>query len=502
MPLQTLVDKVAHRPENTISAIFYDSLNRQIITGSNKIEVWPLYSNSKHLTSKGQDVTLISVLYNPLFGHIVSGNQAGTITIWSPLSGEKIFEYLKCHGDLELTAMCFDKSMRRLITGCRDKAIKMWNYNNGQLLRTMMKSNAAEISQMEYIEMGESRYLVAVGWDRKVTVFSDELLESHPIRVLNSQSSPTLAGHGDDINSLSHMEPNLLATSSADGIILIWNMDTGFMKKSMTEPTLELKSREERSVEKVLFINRGKRLSGAVYPLLSCHSDGFLRVWNVHQGKMLLEYNAKQSIGEGLVTLSRNEAANLLLVGGSYGHLNIMDLTSILGGTLDKQTLILRWRAHLTAIVSAVFVQDHSQIITGAAEGAIRLWNHKGEHFGTFGDQPYGFKDSMLGQLPRDLKHEDECNAKELIQQEKQQLEVIVPVATESRIDLFESTLISKDIQRIPKAFFTFESDSFLGKVANTPLKVDFASIYHSLPIQSLDDTIYISKAPELFGKD
>ena len=42
--LQTVYDRIAHRPDNIITSIYYDSYNRQIITGSDKIESWPVLS--------------------------------------------------------------------------------------------------------------------------------------------------------------------------------------------------------------------------------------------------------------------------------------------------------------------------------------------------------------------------------------------------------------------------------------------------------------------------
>jgi WD40 repeat protein len=40
--LQTVVDTIPHRPENIISSIFYDSSYRKLITGSDKLETWPV----------------------------------------------------------------------------------------------------------------------------------------------------------------------------------------------------------------------------------------------------------------------------------------------------------------------------------------------------------------------------------------------------------------------------------------------------------------------------
>jgi WD40 repeat protein len=44
--LQTMIDKMAHRPENIISSIFFDSHNRRILTGSANVEIWPVIEYS------------------------------------------------------------------------------------------------------------------------------------------------------------------------------------------------------------------------------------------------------------------------------------------------------------------------------------------------------------------------------------------------------------------------------------------------------------------------
>jgi WD40 repeat protein len=35
-----------------------------------------------------------------------------------------------------VTALSFDKNERRLVTAANDACIRMWNFNNGSLLRT------------------------------------------------------------------------------------------------------------------------------------------------------------------------------------------------------------------------------------------------------------------------------------------------------------------------------------------------------------------------------
>jgi WD40 repeat protein len=104
------------------------------------------------VVTRSHEGPVISAMFNTSFNQLVSASQDGTVTIWDPTSGNKIFQFVEAHGKLELTAVCFDKSGRRLITGSRDGVVKMWNYNNGQILNKMLKNNDMEVTDIIYFE--------------------------------------------------------------------------------------------------------------------------------------------------------------------------------------------------------------------------------------------------------------------------------------------------------------------------------------------------------------
>ncbi len=90
----------------------------------------------------------------------------------------------------------------------------MWNFNNGQIIRQMVKDNDLEVSGIEYVEMvnegairqiaftkkyqfqGTNKYVAVVGWDRKITIFLDDgdNFESEPVRILNGAGTSVIKG--------------------------------------------------------------------------------------------------------------------------------------------------------------------------------------------------------------------------------------------------------------------------------------------------------------------
>ena len=65
--------------------------------------------------------------------------------MWDVDTGEKTIQFSQCHGNVEITAMAFDPSGRRLITGGRDGSIKLWNFNNGACLSILETRYEAEV---------------------------------------------------------------------------------------------------------------------------------------------------------------------------------------------------------------------------------------------------------------------------------------------------------------------------------------------------------------------
>jgi WD40 repeat protein len=146
--------------------------------------------------------------------------------------------------------MCFDGSGRRLLTASTDGVIKIWNFNNGQLLRKCIKNNTAEVSTVLFAEVQSNKYIIAGGWDHKISVFLDdpEEFECSPIREI----SDIHRGHREDILCIAFAPPSLISTGGIDGVIVSWNIESGTWRCNMRDPFLEYKSLENKSVEQVL----------------------------------------------------------------------------------------------------------------------------------------------------------------------------------------------------------------------------------------------------------
>lgn len=103
--------------------------------------------HGKGVLAMSHEVPITAVLYNTLFGQVVSADEVSTVTVWNVASGQKMFQFHNAHGDHKISGMCFDGSLRRLVTGGHDGVCAVWNFNNGQKLRVLRRSRSPAAEQ-------------------------------------------------------------------------------------------------------------------------------------------------------------------------------------------------------------------------------------------------------------------------------------------------------------------------------------------------------------------
>jgi WD40 repeat protein len=112
-------------------------------------------------------------LFSPLF--FLNLLHLQTVKLWDLETGKDIFEYNNAHDDSAITCMTFDETNRRLVTAGRDGTCKLWNFNNGHCLKILHNGEGQEITDVKYTRIHNNKFIVCVGWDRKINIFDDDL---------------------------------------------------------------------------------------------------------------------------------------------------------------------------------------------------------------------------------------------------------------------------------------------------------------------------------------
>jgi WD40 repeat protein len=165
----------------------------------------------------GPQPWVLSLATPPTFAtQAVSGDHAGTVSVWHVGSGKLRFRFYNAHKEHAITAMDFDAARRRLITGSDSGEVKVgrgrgvevqgkgagfgerdgrqeeqhcsllpplpcsslsrlqvWNFSSGACLSTLKTRGAEEVTSVVAVRGALMRHFLVAGWDRRVTYFDD-----------------------------------------------------------------------------------------------------------------------------------------------------------------------------------------------------------------------------------------------------------------------------------------------------------------------------------------
>lgn len=368
--LQTIQDKASYRPEDRLSAIVYDPVRSQLLTASTSLRPWPMVKVAKRSVERGHEHPLCAALYNTNFHQVVSGDESAQVCVWDVETGDMVFHFTDLHSS-KMSAMAFDEAGRRLITGGNDGTVRVWNFSNGQCLKELRNEGSSEVSSINFIVEGQSKLIVAGGWNRKVVVWRDDATSSSAF----IEADRCMSGHQEDILSIAFSSEggsNLLATSGYDGRVLVWNMDSGVVKFTLSIPGVSTMEVDQRAIYKLVFLDRRAQA------LCGSGADGYLRFWNVKEGESVWVQHAQHADGEAVVALATDPANRCLFTGDSAGFLKVWDISNFVNVGGIEQSRNVRslhyWRAHCGTIASLDFVEKHNLILSASSDAHVKLW--------------------------------------------------------------------------------------------------------------------------------
>jgi WD40 repeat protein len=147
----------------------------------------------------------------------IASNEMSNMFVNAPLISPQIIIpiinkiRLKGHSDT-VHAVCYMKNSNRIITGSRDKTIKIWNIENGDCLTTLM-GHSNMISSLILIS---DTKLASAGWDNLIKIW--DLNTNKCIR--------TYKGHDKWVECLCLFKNLQLISGSFDNTIKIWDLNS------------------------------------------------------------------------------------------------------------------------------------------------------------------------------------------------------------------------------------------------------------------------------------
>jgi WD40 repeat protein len=208
--------------------------------------------------SNGQQTGLIGAHAGPVTslafhsnGQVLSASADGSIKLWQQPSGGKLLAHPS-----QVTSAALSPDGSRLLTGCSDKQVRLWNLSNGQIERpftgpslgvlcvamnpagtqvaagsadkTLFVWNAADAKEIKKFTLAASVNSVAFSPDGKLLAGGLADNSIHLFDLAMGREIKTIIGHSGAVNSLIFTsKSDQLVSASGDKTVQIWNIADG-----------------------------------------------------------------------------------------------------------------------------------------------------------------------------------------------------------------------------------------------------------------------------------
>ncbi|KAK9309928.1 hypothetical protein QLX08_000565 [Tetragonisca angustula] len=345
-------------------SVVYNTLNRKMIIASSMIAVIVCDPEVNKEISDGFTHTkpISCVLYNHLYKVVVTIGLDSCIIVWDPWLGNRLFLVTHAHSrflygqfhDIEITAACFDESEQLLVSGARDGTLKIWNFNTGTCLRNMTLETQCEITSLVWLE----NRILCSSWNRQVVEFatSNAYVFRKDWGII----------HTDDILCSAMWYPQVLATATFNGEIILWRLETGqpYRKYKVNEPMSRFRIRYHKD-EKTYEIRKPKEITTftskqSQHVMVSKHQESALNITRIVAVRAMIFLNARP-VGPDVGTL---------LVSLDSGYIQVWTHHPA-GGFLQAFSVI--HSIHDCALALATDPKNHF-LVTGHNAGYIKVW--------------------------------------------------------------------------------------------------------------------------------
>ena len=396
------------RPDDAlqkISSVVYSPGQECILSTTRRLALWQhprqavteeneMLINNSLLAPKGHSHPLVSVLYSDQFFLAVSGDESGLICVWDVRTGRQAYQF--DHGS-PLTTMELDCTGRKLLTGGANGEVTLWNFSNGEKLKTISHDEAPEmeVTGLVHVQVPKLSYYISVGWSREVWLWPDRLIE------MEHAEPRHLGGHSEDILCVTFCPPNLIISGAYDGALIVHNIESGAGGGTRVPPRRHhvpdggpADFVHSVAIETLAVIDPERQvLPDSV--LVCGTADGYLTLYSLSNMHLLDEVRAC-SPGEGIQHLCTEQSSTLLVTGDSGGRIKVWDVSELPSrwpqGRLtgrdpsgDSLSQLYSWHAHTKAICHVEYLVGIEGVISASYDCTVRLWTLSGEQVGVFG---------------------------------------------------------------------------------------------------------------------
>eukprot|EP00658_Telonema_sp_P-2_P068222 TRINITY_DN5716_c0_g1_i1.p1 TRINITY_DN5716_c0_g1~~TRINITY_DN5716_c0_g1_i1.p1 ORF type:complete len:900 (-),score=180.78 TRINITY_DN5716_c0_g1_i1:227-2926(-) len=206
---------------------------RKVVVGGKKMH---FFESEKTVDVTVSDTCLITAaMYNPVSMNFITISDR-SLKIWSAVTG-RVSRIYHDVSSSEITCICFDSRYRKVILGNAEGEIKVVNYNNGVVMKSI-QGHAKDVSGVVYCanqSVQPSLSVASCSWDLVAKTYDEE--DPEFFRALR-----VMEGHEHDLTCLDYSDiAGLLITGSVDfknHNVRLWDLQTAQKEQIFFPPHL------------------------------------------------------------------------------------------------------------------------------------------------------------------------------------------------------------------------------------------------------------------------
>jgi WD40 repeat protein len=207
---------------DVVSAVAFSPDGKTIVSASAlTLKLWDTTTGRELHTLEGHRVSIFAAAFAPDGRTIVSGSYDTKLILWDAMTG-RLLRILKGHGKGDndrnaadksgITSVAFSPDSRTIVSGSRDRTLKLWNAASGRELRTL----AGHTSSVSSVVFSPDGRLIASGSEDNTIKLWD---------AANGRELHTLVGHMNSVNSVTFSSDGRSVVSGGkDGTVRLWNV--------------------------------------------------------------------------------------------------------------------------------------------------------------------------------------------------------------------------------------------------------------------------------------